>query len=136
MVPAAEGELPVPIGLNLCDQVAVDKDTSKPSLIGIFTGLAVLDFAEPQRFSAFAALTNGKGLGKLELVCNRLDTGAAIYRQTYQIDFPHPLAVVNLNIRIRSIIFPEPGWYDFELWLNEELIAQRRIRVYQATASH
>ena len=122
--------IPVPISLMLCDQVIVDKDTFKPSLIGVFTGLAVQDFAEPQRFSAFAALTNGRDAGKLELVCNRLDTGDPIYRQTYEITFPDPLAVVNINIRIRSIIFPGPGWYDFELWINEELVGQRKIRVY------
>jgi hypothetical protein len=97
MPPATNAESPVAIGLMLCDQVIVDKDTSKPSPLGIFTGLAVDDFDEPQRFSAFAALTNGRGQGQLELVVFRLDNGDQIYRQSYSISFPDPLAVVNVN---------------------------------------
>jgi len=119
----------------LCDQVIVDKDTDKPSLVGVFTGLSVNDFDEPQRFSAFVTLTNGRGNATLELVCNRLDTGEPIYRQKYAIVFPDPLAVVNVNIRIRAIVFPEPGWYDFEMWVNGEIVGRRRIRVYQRKSS-
>jgi len=122
---------PVAIGLMLCDQVIIDKDTGKPSPVGIFTGLAVDDFDEPQRFSAFAALTNGRGQGKLELVVFRLDTGDQIYRQTYAISFPDVLAVVNVNIRIRRIEFPAAGWYDFVLRVDGEHVCQRRIRVYR-----
>jgi hypothetical protein len=119
----------------LCDQVIVDKDTSKPSPLGIFTGLAVDGFDEPQRFSAFAALTNGRDEGILELVVFRLDNGDQIYRQSYSISFPDPLAVVNVNIRIRRIRFPASGWYDFVLRVNGEHVSQRRIRVYRNPAA-
>ena len=136
MASAFEGEIPVSVGLMLCDQVIVDKDTIKPSLIGVFTGLAVQDFAEPQRFSIFLALTNARGTTSVELVCNRLDDGVAIYRQRFMVDFPDPLSVVNVNIRVRSIVFPEAGWYDFEASVSGELIAQRKIRVYALKPSN
>jgi hypothetical protein len=87
---------------------------------------------QPQRFSAFAALTNGHDQGKLELVVFRLDNGHQIYSQTYPIFFPDPLAVVNVNIRIRRIQFPAAGWYDFVLRVNGEHLTQRRIRVYRS----
>ncbi len=49
---------PTAIGMALCDQVIIDDRTKKPSLIGIFTGIAVDDFpSDPQRFSAWAWLT-------------------------------------------------------------------------------
>jgi hypothetical protein len=133
MAAAPMREIPVVVGLMLCDQVIVDKDTYKPCLIGVFTGLAVQDFDEPQRFSAFVALTNGQGSVDLELRCQRLDTGEGIYRQAYKAYFPDPLAVLNVNIRVRSIRFPEAGWYDFEICVNGELVGQRKIRVYSTS---
>lgn len=109
----------------------VDKDTNKPCLIGVFTGLAVEDFATPQRFSAFTALTNGRGNQLIDFVGMRLDDGDQIYKRTYSVTFPDPLIVVNLSIRVRNIVFPEPGWYDFVLRAADEPIAQRRLNVYQ-----
>jgi hypothetical protein len=115
----------------LCDQVIVDKDTNKVSPIGIFTGLAVDDFNQPRRFSAFAALTNGRGQTTLQLDVFQLANGDQIHTSAYQLFFPDPLVVVNLNLRLKRIRFPAPGWYDFDLKVNGEHIAQRRIRVYQ-----
>lgn len=109
----------------------MDKDTRKVSPIGVFTGLGVDKFSEPQRFSAFAALTNGRGQAKLELIVFRLDNGDQIYAQAYPLTFPDPLAVINVNIRIRQIRFPVAGWYDFVLRANGEHVCQRRVRVYQ-----
>ena len=133
MASAAE-PAPIAIGLMLCDQVIIDKDTNKPCLLGIFTGLAVEDFKESQRFSVFLTLTNGRGHVKLELICLRLDNGEPIYDQTYNTVFPDPLTLVNVNIRVRSIRFPVPGSYDFLIRANGELIAQRKIRVYSPHA--
>src|SRR3954465_14500366 len=65
---------PVVIGLLLCDRVIVDKDTSSPSAIGIFTGLAVESFpSEPQRFSVLAVLTDAQGEGRGKMTVYRLD---------------------------------------------------------------
>jgi hypothetical protein len=125
---------PVAVALMLCDQVIVDKDTNKPCLIGIFTGLAVQDFHEPQRFSAFATLTNGRGHVEVELAGYRLENGDQIYRQVYSVFFPDPLKVVNLNIRVRTVVFPAAGWYDFTLSVRGEPISQRRIHVYHLAA--
>ncbi len=78
MPPITAGEDPVVVGLMLCDQVIVDKDTSKPSLIGIFTRLGVQNLEELQRFSVFVVLTNGHGHADLELEALRMDTGDPI----------------------------------------------------------
>jgi hypothetical protein len=108
----------------------VDKDTNKPSLIGIFTGLAVRSFQEPHRFSAFVSLTNGRGPVSLDLVGFRLDNGDQIYKQTYSVLFPDPLKVINVNIRIRHLVFPAAGWYDFVIRVRGEQLSQRKINVY------
>jgi hypothetical protein len=126
---------PPPVALDLipCEQVIVDRNSGNASPINIFTGLRVKTFpSEPQRFSAFAALTNGRATGTLKLVASRLDTGEVIYEQDYPISFPDPLVVVNVRIRLRTIRFPEEGHYEFVLFVDSNPIAQRTLHVSQA----
>jgi hypothetical protein len=123
---------PVALSLLLCERVIVDHATKQPSLISVFTGLAVDGFPSPeQRFCLFVPLTSGRGEGTLKLVVNRLDTGEPVYEQQHLIRFPNPLAVVNVTLRLRAIRFPVPGRYEFVLFADSDLVAQRTLHVRQ-----
>jgi hypothetical protein len=125
---------PTALALMLCEQVIVDLHSHNPSLVGIFTGLAVEDFpSEAQRFSVFAALTDAQGLGRVEVRCIRLDTGDQVYAQQYPIEFPDRATVV--NVRLRHVRFPVKGAYDFLLLVDGHLISQRRLRVYSVDSA-
>jgi hypothetical protein len=122
---------PTALALILCEQVIVDQRSHNPSPINIFTGRAVDRFpSEAQRFSVFAALTDGQGNGRLEVRAVRLDTGEQFYAQQYPVTFPDRGTVVNINVRVRSLRFPVAGVYDFLLLIDGHLVAQRRLRVY------
>jgi hypothetical protein len=122
---------PVALSLILCEQVIVDHQTRNPTPVSIFTGLAVEKFpSDPQRFSVFTSLTNGRGDGTIKLAANRLDTGESVYEQQHRIHFPDPLLVVNVNIRVRAIRFPAAGRYEFVLFVDSDPVAQRTSRVY------
>jgi hypothetical protein len=128
---------PVALGLLLCDRVIIDKDTNSPSAIGIFTGLAVESFPTgPQRFSALAMLTDAQGDGSVRLAVHRLDEHWArqevIYSTAHAVQFPDRFAVVNYNLRVRTFRFPALGSYEFVLFVDQDEVAHRRIRVYQA----
>ncbi|MCI0463325.1 MAG: hypothetical protein L0Z62_40780 [Gemmataceae bacterium] len=123
---------PAAIGLMLCDHVLFEQGTQKPSLIGIFTGVAVEHFPGAPRFDVFAALTDGLGAGIIDLVVIRLDTDEQIEAQSMEFTFPDPLKVVNLRFRFRRLTFPAPGTYVFALHVDGEEIAHRRVRVYHA----
>jgi hypothetical protein len=128
---------PTALALLLCEQVIVDQQSRNPSPINIFTGLAVEGFpSDAQRFSVFAALTDSKGDGHLELRAIRLDTGEQFYAQQYPIHFPDRAIVVNVNIRVRAIRFAVPGVYEFLLLVDGNLVAQRKLRVYSAPTSN
>lgn len=123
---------PVPLGLALCNLVIIDQHSRMPSLIGMFTGLEVDRFpSDPQRFSVFAALTDGLGNGRIEWVALRLETGEQVYAQNGTIDSPDRLKVVNVNFRVRGIIFPAPGSYEFAVLVDGDVIARRRVRIYE-----
>jgi hypothetical protein len=122
----------VAVSLILCEQVIVDRDSGNPSPINLFSSWHVDTFpSDPQRFFAFAFLTNGRGTGTVRLVASRLDTGEAVYEREAPISFPDPLTVVYIRIRVQAIRFPVPSLYEFVLFVDSDPVAQRRLRVAQ-----
>jgi hypothetical protein len=127
---------PSAISLMLCDQVVFEQETQKPYLLGVFTGVAADIFpTPPQRFDVFAALTDGLGDVIMNLNVVHLDTDQAIYTQQMTVSFPDPLRVVNLRFRVRQLIYGVAGAYLFALMVDDQEIAARRVRVYQAGKS-
>ncbi|MBI1915497.1 MAG: hypothetical protein HYS12_12295 [Planctomycetes bacterium] len=124
---------PTALGLTICEQVIVDRHSRNPSPINIFLGMGVERFpSDPQRFSVFATLTDGQGAGTLELVGIRLDTDNKVYHQRFPITFPDRGTLVNISIRVRTVRFPAPAWYEFSLLVDGAPVARRRFRVYQS----
>ena len=126
---------PVTVGLMLANQVIVDRTTLNPSMVGTFTGLGVEEFpCTPQRFSVWSALTHGTGNGRIELRVFSLRTIRQIYVQRGTIHFPDLTDVVYASFRVRSIRFPQPGYYLFRLFIDDSLIPQAmcRLRVYRS----
>jgi hypothetical protein len=127
---------PSAISLMLCDQVVFEQGSQKPYLLGVFTGVAADNFPTvPQRFDVFAALTDGQGTVTMTLSVVHLDTNQEIYSQGMTVSFPNPLRVVNLRFRVRQLIFDVAGSYLFALMIDDQEIAARRVRVYQAGGS-
>jgi hypothetical protein len=87
--------------------------------------------SDPQRFSVFAVLTDALGSGTIELVVSHLDKAEEVYSQIGQITFPDRLRIVNTHIRVHTIRFHTPGLYEVMLLIDNEAVAQRKLRVYQ-----
>jgi len=129
-------QLPTPISLMLCDQVVFEQGTQKPYLLGVFTGIAVEEFpTPPQRFDVFTAFTDGLGDVTMTLNVVHLESNNEVYSQTMVLAFPDPLRVVNLRFRVRQLMFDSPGTYLFALTVDDQELAARRVRVYQAEGS-
>ncbi len=126
---------PVTVGLMLANQVIVDQATLNPSMIGTFTGLGVEEFpSTPQRFSVWSALTHGTGSGRIELKIFSLRTSQQIYSQRGVIQFSDLTDIVYASFRIRTIRFPQPGYYLFRLFIDDTPVphAMSRLRVYRS----
>jgi hypothetical protein len=123
---------PVVVGLTLCDYVIVEERTKKVSLIGTFTGLSVPELpAQPLPFSVFAVLTDAEGDGTVELKVRSLDTDEEVYSFQNSLHFPDKLTEVLFSLRIRQILFPVSGYYEFTLLVDGEWVAGKRLHVYQ-----
>jgi hypothetical protein len=127
---------PSAISLMLCDQVVFERETQKPYLLGVFTGVSADHIpTPPQRFDIFAALTDGLGDVRMTLTVEHLDTNQEIYSQHVTVRFSDPFQVVNVRFRIRHLVYPAAGTYLFALIANDEELATRRIRVYEVGES-
>src|SRR4029078_4719405 len=98
---------PHALSMFLCNQVTLEQNTNKPTLVGVFTGLSWDQFpSAPKSLDVFAALTNGHGAVVLDLQVIRLTTDEQINGQSIEVTFPDPLAVFNLRFRFRLLSFP------------------------------
>ncbi len=79
----------------------------------------------------FSSLTNGRGRASVRLVVNRLNNGEECYQQVHAMDFPNPLMISNVHFRVQEIRFPVDGQYEFVLFVDNDAVAQRTLRVYQ-----
>jgi uncharacterized protein DUF6941 len=121
-------------GLTLCDYVMREEGTLKVSLVGTFTGMRTDAFPfSPRPFCVFAALTDGLGQGTLELTITHLASDEEIYTLRRPIDFPNRFMDVQVLIRLSEFSFPEEGLYLFSLAVDDDTVAQRRVRVHSTT---
>lgn len=124
---------PTAIGLWICERVIIEAGTGNPSLICAFTGRQFQRFpTDPIPFSVFFSLTDTTGSGIMRLEVNWLDTGENVYTTQRPIAVPDPLYIVNVHFRLQNLRFPGKGVYAFDLFVDEDLIAQRKLRVYRS----
>ena len=123
--------IPVAVGRWLCERVLIEQGTTNPSLIAAFTGLGVEQFpARPLPFSVFSTLTDAEGQGTISLRFNSLESGEMIYRSDRGILVSDRLTTVNVHFRVERVVFPEAGFYEVSLHVDDDLVTARRLRVH------
>jgi uncharacterized protein DUF6941 len=118
----------------LCEDMIIDPaNPTKISLVNLI--YSIYSSEDPpfplrrERFCVFAALTNGHGLGRIELEVIEVETQDVVYRLDLG-DFVfgnEPLRVYGVPIRIRSCVFPKPGWYSVQLLCDGATIAEKQL---------
>ena len=124
--------VPVVVGLTLCEQIDVDRQTNKVSLEGLFQTLHFPAFpSSPQGFTIYAILTDGVGEGTMNLSISRSDTGEVIYRYSKWFAVPTGrLLQLNLEIPVKRCVFPSPGLYLLTLDFDDTVVTERSLSVY------
>ena len=121
---------PVAIGLSLCDNAIVERDTNKVSLVGQFQRLRYAQFpATAIPFWACATLSGGVGRGAVRLEILDLEDLSVIFALDRTVEFSDRLTVYHVLLRVVSCTFPRARWYNSQLLVDGELLAQRRLHV-------
>ena len=126
---------PTLLALLVCDQVIQDAMTKKHSLIGLFSRISAKGFpcTHPQ-LHVFVSLTDGHGRaqGQLRLVRKDAEPAAPVLQLAGAIEFPNPLAVIELVFNIGNLTLPAPGRYSFDFYCNDVLLGSRPFEVVKA----
>ena len=77
----------------------------------------------------FASLTNGHGVAEGAVRVVKSDTDEVLTELGGPLEFPDPMAVVELDFALHDLVFPAEGEYRFQLLCNGELLGERRFVV-------
>ncbi len=121
---------PVLLAILVCDTVIDDRRTNKKSLIGLFDRItaAALPVQHPA-LHLFVSLTNGRGMCDGHVRVVKSDTDEVVTEMNGPIEFPDPMAVVELDFAIHDLVFPEEGEDRFQFLGNGSLLGERRFVV-------
>ncbi len=128
---------PVVIGLTVCRNVTRDP-AGDLTITRSFTGMAVPSFpATVSPFCLLVTLIDGGGDGRLEYAITKFDDSVVeLPRSWFPIAFPDRLQLVECAIRVHNCTFPSAGQYTISVFLDNEWLAQRTIRVYARRPNH
>jgi hypothetical protein len=116
----------------ICDTVIDDRLSGKKSLIGLFDAIATTQLpCVVNEMFIFLSLTEGYGEMELKLRCVNAATDEELFHAQAQVNFPDPLAVVELNLGFRGCEFPTPGEYRFQLLADHSLLCERKFHISQ-----
>ena len=124
--------LPAPVvkAFLICDQVIHDMQTGKKTLVGVFHEVRADRFpAVHPILWIYANLTNARGRSAIQIrlidVANNHVLGSG---QPPPLDIKGPLGTTEIAAQLRNVTLPQPGTYEFQLLVNDELIATKAIR--------
>jgi hypothetical protein len=121
---------PIALAFILCEQNIVEEATRNLTPVNCFSQRAVSQTpSETFPFVALAQLANGDGDMSLGVIIQRLDNLDEIYRRFVKVRFPDPLQEARFTMRIADCSFPVTGYYQVMLMAENEIIAQRKLRI-------
>ena len=118
------------VAILVCDEIIRDQITHKFTLVGLFNQVAATSFPyKHPRLHVFVSLTSGHGGAPATLRLVPHDTEQPLVELHGRINFPDPLAVVDMHFAIANVAFPKPGPYSFDFYCDDVLIGSRRFNV-------
>ena len=124
---------PTALGLFLCEQVIIDRESGLRTLVGLFDARVCRAFPCPSLpFTVYAALTDGQGRIDLGLSVTDIDDEVELANESLTLQLPDPLAIAHVRFRFRSLLFPEAGQYLFQLYAQGSALCHRRLHIQAA----
>jgi len=131
MSEAEKPSVPPPILLSaiICDMVIIDRISDKPSIIGAFETINAPRYpARHPRLVFFCQLTNGRGRTNVSIkLVDVEEEDKLLFVATGKYEFKDIRQVANMTFDIGGIVFPHPGEYRFQIFVDAELLGERRI---------
>jgi hypothetical protein len=118
----------------VCDNVITEQGTKKKSLIGIFESIGARNFPFIHPFlSVYVKLTEGNGTYhfRLEMVNLKTNQVTGEGKIPEEIVIDNPLKSHELVFNLRGLRFNDPGEYEFRMYSNDQIFAQKTFYVQE-----
>ncbi len=130
----AETTTPTYLGMVICDNILQDPETKKYFLMGTTTVTYARSFpARYQKMCVYAVLTGIREPTNITVKLVHLDSetneDADVMAIQGVVDSPDPLAVAELTLGLRNLIFPKAGEYRFQLCSGQAVLGERKFVV-------
>ena|SRR6266404_161901 len=125
-------KLPQVVGLYPCERIDLNMQTGQVSFIGVFHSLHFRTFPSPgTKFTVYAALYDGVGEGRMDLLITRLETERDIYHKRRWYAFPGRGVLTHVDFLVPNLAFSAPGRYRFRLSFEQRELSQRLVNIYR-----
>ena len=119
---------PVPVAFLICDQISVDQSSQKKTIVGIFDRIWVGQFPtnyRPAWLYARVIDCEGEYAVKIEYVQVSTQTVLGEGEGTATSNNRH--GYTDLVLQWPVMPLPDPGEYEFRLWMNNKFISSARV---------
>jgi hypothetical protein len=118
------------LAVIICESVVEDLRTRNKSILNAYNVISAPKFPTTHdRMTVFVSLTEGRGPADTRFVLLRDSQSGQeqILEVRGKVKFPNPVAVVDLVVDLRNVPVPGPGPYAMQVWVDDELVGERRV---------
>lgn len=123
------GVPPIILAIQVCDSVILDQRTGRASVLNIFETINAPKYpATHHSMTFFCELTNGHG--KVDINVKLVDVqedDKTIAEVKSEVVFANVKQICRCILTFGGVTFPKKGEYRFQLFLNGELLGERRL---------
>lgn len=125
---------PIVKPIILCDEVVVDPQSGKVSVLNIFNAVRIpaahsLPY-QLGKLSVFCIFRGGRGPSRFQVIIRSADTGEILFLTAERIvEFNHPRKTEYILFRLTNVNFPVIGEYFVEIFCNQTFVDDQVLMV-------
>ena len=129
-------EPPVPsvLAMLVCDQIIIDQQTKKKSLIGVFDNINALAFPAVVNCAVYAKLADAEGDYKFKVRLVNLKDEQLLGEMEVPAKVQTQVDPADMAIQLMGAVFPAPGKYEVQLYANDVYLGRVTMRAIQVNA--
>jgi hypothetical protein len=127
---------PIPMAFLICDQVISDEATKKKTLVGIFDRIWVAQFPTNHHpIAVYARFYDAEGTFEVRVEYVKVKSETVMAEAKMTMNVPQRKAAGEFSIAFPPIPIPEPGDYEFRLWINDRYVQKVGFTALQTPAT-
>ena len=124
------------LALLFCDQIIIDRDTGKRSLIGLFEMINTKQFpAAASDFCIYASVAKGSSTEKRYYLELQAPDGELLIKAILDVDEWGPTEIFQFEMRVIGMSLPTPGVYLARVFVQGRVLLERRLLVQKLPES-